>query len=108
MKPLNLRGDIWIEGFDDEEDLAVYWYNHMLWDNYRGLAKYELIYSGKTSEIPEELAKECVKSVWFETDVIGGCYMVYQDYGEDDCWLDEATESIQSACPEEYCIIYKK
>ena len=62
----------------------------------------ELIYAGKTSDISEEIAKECV-----------GCFKneYYLDYSSEIKYLYEfktAKGSIQSACNQEYCIIFKK
>lgn len=56
-----------------------------------------LIYSGKVSEITEELAKECVC----------GYATGYFEYSSTLWNINEtAKESIKSACKEEYCIIY--
>ena len=68
----------------------------------------ETLYEGKTSEIPEEIAKECV-----ELTSTG----LYKSYMWNDDKVEEhgiqplsntAKESIQSACNQTYCIIYKE
>jgi len=62
MNKIELKENIWIKGFD-EEDGEILWHNHMWWDNYRGLSNYELIYSGKTCEIPEELSDQLIGDI---------------------------------------------
>lgn len=66
-----------------------------------------LSYSGKTSEIPEELAKKYVRLL-----TPGHIISLWQNYKysipQQVCFTKcSAKESIQSACPEEYCIIYE-
>lgn len=88
---VNLKDNIWIEGFDNFRECVF------AQDAYFD----RLVYSGKTSEIPEETAKECVdcfKQKW------------YLDYGADIDYLFEletSKQSILSACDKPYCIIYK-
>ena len=100
---INTKDDIWIEGFDTIEaknDELRYLCN--VSENMLS----ELIYAGKTSDISEEIAKECVKCI----DSLGEGYGGYFDYNSKD-WmyhLNTAKESIQSACNQEYCIIFKK
>lgn len=86
MSKVNLKDNIWIQGFDSFITLS-----------FALAAGVKPIYAGKTSEIPEELAKECV------LPPVNG----YRNYKN--LWINvnTAKESIQSACPEEYCIIYK-
>ena len=86
MSKVNLKNNIWIEGFGSFITLS-----------FALAAGVKPIYAGKTSEIPEELAKECV------LPPVNG----YRNYKN--LWINvnTAKESIQSACPEEYCIIYK-
>ena len=100
---VNLKDNIWIEGFDMHE------VGHFMVTkdrNFIGDIAKEIIYSGNTSDIPEEIAKECVKHI----DSLGEGYGGYFDYNSKD-WmyhLNTAKESIQSACNQEYCIIFKK
>jgi hypothetical protein len=66
------------------------------------------VYSGKTSEIPEEVAEGCVE-ILAKTS-IGVFYRNYlyekpQPVAFTKC---TARESIKSACDKEYCIIYKR
>jgi len=91
MSKVNLKDNIWIEGFDDRHECACMAYNG-----------FPLLYEGKTSKIPEELAKECVEWSEFDNNVIK-----YYDYVKEYWPHLTAKEAIQSACPEEYCIIYK-
>ena len=98
---INLKDNIWIEGFDDRFDCAIAGYNGNV-----------LLYEGKTSEIPKEIAKECVEQIgeWF----IGNT-PIYQNYIDENNIpvmkrhvILNSKQSIQSACEKEYCIIYKK
>ena len=64
------------------------------------------MYAGKTSEVPEELAKGCVE--YF----IQRCK--YKNYNPDKLiegiklnGFNYPLQSIESACESEYCIIYK-
>ena len=88
---VRLKDNIWIEGFCNIEK-----YDEMI------VSISAILYHGKTSDIPEEIAKECV-----------GCFKneYYLDYSSEIKYLYEfktAKESIQSACNQEYCIIFKK
>lgn len=89
MSKLNLKDNIWIEGFTREElfDLSKEDWRNIVDD----VSVDKMLYSGKTSEIPEELAKQIF------------------DWGYDDLELhfESLDESIQSACDKEFCIIYK-
>ena len=108
---VNLKDDIWIKGFDtieaknDELRYLCHVSENML---------SELIYAGKTSDISEEIAKECVEVtatglfknyIWSDEKV--------QDYGMQPI-STTAKESIQSAASKEdgsfydFIIIYKK
>lgn len=78
---VNLKDNIWIEGFDigfdkSSQILPI------------GVAT---IYQGETSKIPINIAKE------------------YFDYGYDDLEIiyTSLDESIKSTCDKEYCVIYK-
>ena len=102
MKTLLKQTDkeqIWIEGFDNYVIEDIVSFNNKLdkLDN-------KVIYSGKTSEIFEELAKECVQTplmgdfIDYSNHIRGAmCYIA----------VSTAKESIQSACSQPYCIIYK-
>ena len=78
----DLKEQIRIEGFNSESDLIQY----IICET-----KITILYSGKTSEISEELAKDLVD--------IG---LLYGFYGN-----ITAKEAIQSHCKQEYCVIYK-
>lgn len=108
---INLKDNIWIEGFDSELFMQSNLYSLKC-------LVYEEIYSCKTSEIPEEIAKECViefglckgyeldDGTILNEDVSFGFKNYKEGFGELD--FKTAKESIQSACDKEYCIIYKK
>jgi len=83
----NLKNNIWIEGFDHMPMLTANFDPNRL-------------YVGKTSEVPEEIAKKCViKTPYKEPSN-------YFSYNQGFC--ETANKSIQSACKKEYCIIFKK
>jgi hypothetical protein len=99
----NLKDNIWIEGFRDLANLA--------WDIVAEKSRGKEIYIGKTSSISEELAIKCVQ-YYFPFD---GCYdKSFKNYEQNDhpfksnSFCKTALESIQSACNQEYCIIFKK
>ena len=95
---VELKEGIFIEGSSNVE----YFYGLEAWVNHYGSG---VIYQGKTSEIPEELASQCCK---YQNSYEGEPF--YKKYG-DVIWTiypyKTAKESIQSACQNEYCIIYK-
>ena len=98
-----LRPGIFIEGFDD----VALWNRKLCYLGQVSEKDVELLYQGKTSEIPEELAKECVELL-AETSY-GNFYRNYQYNKPQPVSFTKCTakESIQSACNQEYCIIYK-
>ena len=108
----NLKDNILIVGFNSIKYPDGISSEHMWWDGCDDLTNYVLLYSGKTSEISEVLAKKCVKKSLpnFNT------YLNYdQKRGKNNTpfdktelmWFKTAKESIQSACKDEYCLIYK-
>lgn len=71
------------------------------------------MYYGKTSEMPEELAQNCVESYSITSGplIIPNKIVKYKTYGPV-CHsiyypFKTAKESIQSACTENFCIIFK-
>ena len=94
---VNLKDNVWIEGFDMEIDIAYYELAEAI-----GGGMKDFIYKGKTSDIPEDIAKECVD--WHEFDLDHKLYYNYDGTN----WKYTAKESIKSACNQEYCIIFKK
>lgn len=112
---VNLKDNIWIEGFGGSEQVS---YNAFI--RMAELAE-ALVWHGKTSDIPEEVAKECVRDIVLSTGVFYINYRkmealklqagVRRFYHNEIVWepmLKTAKESIQSACNQEYCIIFKK
>jgi hypothetical protein len=103
-----------IEGFDSHE--IVKWnelgyYLKYLVKHSRN-DKRTLVYWGKTSKIPEDIAKECVVIIELNN------HSFYQEYNLSEKAIKHpsitarivptAKESILSACPNPYCIIYKQ
>lgn len=97
---INTKDDIWVEGFDDKNQINGFIIFSELLDYGE-----KIIYEGKTSDIPEEIAKECIDKNFF------GNLSVYWDYLKG-CASWE--KSIQSALTKpdgtvyEFCIIFKK
>src|SRR5690554_4099398 len=92
-----LKEGIFIEGFDTHHD----WGTRMDVVDFDEL-RYELLYAGETSSIPENVAKECVRYVH---DGFKNYYMGFNGTNIFD--RVTAKESIQTACDKKYCIIYK-
>jgi hypothetical protein len=106
MNKVNLKDSIFIEGFSYEEICA---FSKEDWRNIVEDVRIDhVIYSGKTSEIPEELVKKLLK----ECDL--GYVVHYPDFKKNlkatkiYHTVNTAKESIKSACSEEYCLIYKE
>lgn len=103
----NLKENIWIEGFDTQmsnNDLDRY--------DFIYLSENTVLYRGKTSEIPEELAKELVDTiphVLFGVKIVDthGNAVLFKNYKINKFTKRSGKRSIQSACPFDYCIIYK-
>jgi hypothetical protein len=105
---INLKDNIWIEGFD---------FNTYIQEERLRFGCNKILYSGKTSEIPEELAKECIiqlvlckgtkmdDGTILQEDICFGFKNYKLGFGVVD--FETAKESIQSACLQEFCIIYK-
>lgn len=106
----NLKDNIWIEGFNSNAKrydflLSIGGRKNVIWD-------------GRISKIPEEIAKKCViefglckgeildDGTVLDEDVSFGFKNYEKGFGELD--FKTAKESIQSACDNEYCIIYIK
>ncbi len=107
MSKTNLKDNIFIEGFINERWMndSIRSYSNsceMISKNGNKPIWRYYIYEGKTSDIPEELTKEC-------------CIYNPSCLGNGDRWttkLDStsyrpASLAIQSICKEDYCIIYK-
>lgn len=105
MSKVNLKDYIWIEGFDKlillNSSCNIYFEEEN-----------KIIYRGKTSEIPEELAKELVDTIphifygMRITDTSGND-VLFKNYKINKFVKKSGKRSIQSACDKEYCIIYK-
>lgn len=93
---INVKNNIWIEGFDD---FIKYW------NSYTELGQITdsiitIIYSGKTSEIFHYV--DYVEKLSIFTPQYRNYKGIHSDY------FETAKESFESACDKEYCIIYKK
>lgn len=103
-----LKDGIWIEGFNSEHEFRRLLYGR------RGISfSIDLIYQGKTSEIPEDVAKKCVKTaplIFDGYDLVDNCgnNVVFKNYETGGFGKRSGIRSIQSACKEPYCIVYKK
>lgn len=95
MSKVNLKGNIWIEGFDK----LIY----LNCCSDMGISLDDVIFKGETSEIPEEVAKECVRMGSYTTTFYN--YITNDSHKSNQ--LSTAKQSIQSACDKPYCIIYK-
>lgn len=97
-----LKDGIWIEGFDKLSEVYAFKDNMCIVGE-----AVPYIYIGKTSEISEELAKTCAEILAKTT--MGNFYRNYQYNKPQPVSFTKckAKESIQSACSQEYCIIYK-
>lgn len=108
-----LKDNIWIKGLDSIPILKDIKDSDML---YNGVL--HIIYSGKTSKIPEEMLQQVVHSSICVNSVDN--LVRYADYSSNTVNLKvrgkltkvnksfaTAKESIQSACNKEFCIIYK-
>ena len=91
----NLQDNIWIVGFDTENQLADFLIIKGL-----HLTNPDRIYCGETSEISEGLAKECVHFAYINETI-------YVDYSGKMRVISSAKESILSACDKKYCVILK-
>lgn len=74
---VNLKDNIWIEVFDNEGDLG---YKHFCLAADKSYNLKNIIYSGKTSEIPEEIAKKCVRNEFGETKINKEPIYTYYNY----------------------------
>ena len=91
---INLKGDICIIGFDDRQ--AAFSEFERLTQLANGT-----IYVGKTLDIPEEIAE----NIAYKGEL---CEYYWNEILDDYDKTITAKESIQSACRQEYCIIFKK
>lgn len=109
----NIKDNIWIEGFStplkrDNRILDFLEKGHCENGNWvvDSPEIVEIIYSGKTSEITEEVAKKCVGG-WDYAHIDYQNIGEYAGYGGDAGCFRTAKNSIQSACDQEFCIIYE-
>lgn len=97
---INIKDNIWIEGFDTDYELdgKLDWFTHNPCCD-----SDDILYFGFTSDISDEFAKKCVCSLFDDS---------FRDYskngvGYESFPFETSKQSIQSACDKLYCIIYK-
>lgn len=103
MSKIELKEGIFIEGFNNWLDSADEFLNKHIKRNC------DLIYQGKTSDIPEEIANK-IFTFHSSFNIPGRVDKFYKNFNfrnDGIGYVCSAKESIQSACSEEYCIIYK-
>jgi hypothetical protein len=88
-----LKNNIYIEGFDTKDELAIT-------NDWIFLDVY-VLYQGLTEDITEEEANKYCDVEWTASG-----NLMYRDYFEDIFPFNTAKESIMSACKQKYCIIY--
>ena len=113
---VNLKDNIWIEGFGTKRKMVI----KLSKGAYIGTP---IVYFGKTSDISEEIAKKvlllhpystCQCKCYFEydnpeLDLDNESYQCKNNPNKSrNDYLWDWKESIQSACNQEYCIIFKK
>lgn len=96
MSKVNLKDNILIEGFDSITAGEQFVCNN-------GSIPGSPMYFGKTSDIPEEVAKDCVEYVHGVNGIGYRDYSIFTMVNH----KETAKQSIQSACDKPYCIIYK-
>jgi len=99
---MKLNDNYYLEGFDTKKEARLIHKNIS--------SSMSVIYIGKTSEIPEEIALRISTKVEFRPDegfplCIG--YMIGEDDGNSILYTT-AFKAVQKACDKEFCIIYKK
>ena len=87
----NLKDKIWIEGFDNLNDLV----------QSELLDLYDILHMGKRNNITREIAEMCT---YKRPNV--NTYLNYSGKVNESNHLYRAIDSIRSACNQEYCIIY--
>ena len=96
---VNLKNNIYIKGFEknnpfDKKNNDGDFFNH-----FHKLKDENIIYIGKTFDISEDVAQQCVNSINSNH---------YEDYTNFNSFVDTSKESILSACKDKFCIIYRK
>lgn len=108
MNTTLLSPNIIIEGFDTEP---------IMWDLPTHINIDNIIWHGKTNQIPNDVAEKYVKKenkMWLSVESLPIEFIMYGNYHpglmkdyNTHCWCKTPLESIQSACENKYCIIYK-
>lgn len=102
---INTKDNIWTKGFDTEKSAIDF-----IKTNLSGHNTHLLIWTCKTSDIPEDIANKCVLSASYGLKI----KRFYKSYQNSMSLFTNAKESIQSALTKpdgtifEFCIIFKK
>lgn len=110
-----LKEGIFTEGFEREADLGYCYFNFAA---NKSFDLSNIIFQGKTEDIPEEVIKDCViqngltkgtvldDGKVLDKDVSFGYKQYKEGFGVYE--FETAKQSIQSACDKQFCIIYKE
>lgn len=97
MNKIELKKDIFIEGFDDID----LWNKKLCYLGQISEKNIKIIYQGKTSEITRDDVEDYIIAN-------KGAYLLfYRNYKDGFPLFRTIQKSIQSACNKDYCIIYK-
>ena len=102
MDKIRLKDNIWIEGFDSE--LSATSTGSSMWF---GKGFENLIYAGKSKDIPIDTANESVLAYYLGSNFSGD--YEHSEFGIEGNKKMFATsmDAILSVCEDEYCLIYK-
>jgi hypothetical protein len=114
MNRIELKPNIILEGFDDkrEFDMKLHYLTFNASSPHREGKVIPVLYEGKTSEMSEELAKELVDTIphiFYGKRIVdtNGNDVLFKNYKINKFVKRSGKRSIQSACPNEFCVIYK-
>jgi hypothetical protein len=114
MNRIELKPNIILEGFDDkrEFDMKLHYLTFNAPLPHREGKVIPVLYEGKTSKMSEELAKELVDTIphiFYGKRVVDtdGNDVLFKNYKINKFAKRSGKRSIQSACQNEFCIIYK-
>lgn len=100
---INLKDNIFIEEFDDEFSMWKFW-------NANKFKLFDIVgelYLGKTSEIPEDIARISTNSYYLGSNFYGDFENCEFSNEINKLLFFTAKESIYSICTKPFCIIYK-
>lgn len=102
MDKVILKENIWIEGFVSE--LSAVSTGSSMWF---GKGMEDLIYAGKTKDIPTDVANESVHAYYLGSNFVGD--YEHCEFGIENVkkMFHTSKEAIESVCNDEFCLIYK-